>query len=771
MQPGLGGVPPTAYYQPVPRQPLLATGHSATLAAGLAGSARLQQAVQSRLAAGTSSVHPRLQPSHPLYRRLAAADYNPAHTISYGHSDGRQLTVRRLLDWELPDLHTVRKYTSDAESDSDADSVFSVVPTHRGARGRTTWTNKVEFILACLGYAVGLGNLWRFPYLCYKSGGGAFFIPYLIMMVVCSIPLLLMELTIGQFTRQGPVGAMGRLCPLFKGAGVAPVVISFIFCTYYNVVIGWALYYLFSSFSSTLPWTTCGNSTWGCEDSPLNRSLTAAANATQGLVADDGLWSGNASAAMFANMSSALGNDSVFHTARKSAALATTPEEVFFSHRVLEISSGVSDLGTIRIPLMLTLLLAWVLVYFSIWKSIRSSGKGGASAVCRQVVYVTVIAPYLLLTAFLWRALTLEGASTGIRYLFQPHWQLLADSKVWVNALAQNFNSVGIGFGTMITFASYNKFENRTILMDTMVIILANLLTSVFAGIIVFATLGNIAMELGRPIQKVVVDGPGLVYVVYPKALASMPFPQLWSVLFFFMLLCLGLDSQFATLEVVITSLQDGYSGLVKRYLKRHELLVLVICLLSFGLGLPYVTQGGMYVFQLMDYNVTNTSLILLALFEVVTLAWVYGTERLNQDFLAMTGKRFSNYFIVCLKFLAPLLILAIWVFSLIDHEPLTYGPYDYPEWASRLGWLLVALPVLPIPVCAVLALWRAEGDTFMERLKASVQPDRRVRRDLGFEPTVDGPDYGDHPELYFEMSPIAPQIPYSAVNGDTDSK
>ena len=68
--------------------------------------------------------------------------------------------------------------------------------------------------------------------------------------------------------------------------------------------------------------------------------------------------------------------------------------------------------------------------------------------------------------------------------------------------------------------------------------------------------------------------------------------------------------------------------------------------------------QGGMYVFQLMDYNVTNPSLILLALFEVGALAWVYGTERLTQDFLAMTGKRVSSYFLVCLKFLAPLLIL-----------------------------------------------------------------------------------------------------------------
>ena len=111
LQPGIGGVPPSAFYHQTSRQPLLATGHSATLAAGLASSVRLQQALQSRLAAGGDSIHPRLQPSHPLYRQLASADYNPSHTISYGHSDGRQLTVRRLLDWELPDLHTVRKYT------------------------------------------------------------------------------------------------------------------------------------------------------------------------------------------------------------------------------------------------------------------------------------------------------------------------------------------------------------------------------------------------------------------------------------------------------------------------------------------------------------------------------------------------------------------------------------------------------------------------------------------------------------------------------------
>ena len=85
------------------------------------------------------------------------------------------------------------------------------------AEQRETWGSTVSFILACIGYAVGLGNIWRFPYLAYKSGGGAFLIPYLVMLLLCGIPLLYMELAVGQYTRRGPIGALGKICPLLKG--------------------------------------------------------------------------------------------------------------------------------------------------------------------------------------------------------------------------------------------------------------------------------------------------------------------------------------------------------------------------------------------------------------------------------------------------------------------------------------------------------------------------------------------------------------------------
>ena len=117
---------------------------------------------------------------------------------------------------------------------------------------------------------------------------------------------------------------------------------------------------------------------------------------------------------------------------------------------------------------------------------------------------------------FLVRALTLEGSELGLAYLFQPKWELLLEAKVWVNAAAQNFNSIGIAFGSMMAFASYNRFSNN-VFRDALLICAVDGCTCIMAGICVFGTLGNLAYEQGRTIDEVVSSGPGLVFIAYPQ--------------------------------------------------------------------------------------------------------------------------------------------------------------------------------------------------------------------------------------------------------------
>ncbi|XP_063600012.1 sodium-dependent serotonin transporter-like [Penaeus indicus] len=81
---------------------------------------------------------------------------------------------------------------------------------------RGTWGNQCEFFLSCLGYAVGFGNVWRFPYLCYKNGGAAFLIPYTIMLLFSGLPIFFMELALGQYVSLGPALLFPKLAPVFS---------------------------------------------------------------------------------------------------------------------------------------------------------------------------------------------------------------------------------------------------------------------------------------------------------------------------------------------------------------------------------------------------------------------------------------------------------------------------------------------------------------------------------------------------------------------------
>ncbi|XP_051255873.1 sodium- and chloride-dependent GABA transporter ine [Dicentrarchus labrax] len=572
---------------------------------------------------------------------------------------------------------------------------------------RPTWSRQIEFTLAGIGCAVGLGNVWRFPYLCYRSGGGAFLVPYLFMLVVLGIPLLYMELTVGQYTRRGPVHALAIVCPLLKGVGMASVAISFIMCTYYNVVITWALYYLFSSFQATLPWQNCNN-TWNtpnCTNHATNSSYSS------------------------------------------------TASQEFFKYKMLEQTSGVEEAGVVRWELFLILLLAWILIYFCIFKGVKSTGK---------VVYFTALFPYIILIALLINNAQLPGAIDGITFFIVPEWDKLLSVEVWVNAAAQIFNSIGIGFGSLLAMSSYNSFNNN-VLKDTLTISIINSLTSILAGFVIFSAFGYMSHLQGIPVSNLAVDGPGLVYVVYPQAFANMPVAQLWAVMFFFMLLCLGLDSEFAMVEVLVTSLMDEFYQNLIKFFKRKELFVLAVCGAACLLGIPCVMQVGIYVFQLMDHYTAIVSIMFLAFFEVIAICWSYGVTRLSDNLEEMTGKRANIFFRVCWLIVAPVLITVILIFSIIQFKPARYEDYVFPPWAQGVGWVIAMASIIWIPLGAVHTLWVLPG-SFMQKLKLSITP--FALNEMSKMPYYErGGRYGDPAIAVISSSVHLPQKPPIETN------
>ncbi|XP_064641154.1 sodium-dependent noradrenaline transporter-like [Lineus longissimus] len=571
------------------------------------------------------------------------------------------------------------------EKDGKEDEIAMTTP------GRETWGKKIDFLLSIIGFAVDLANVWRFPYLCYKNGGGAFLIPYFTMLLFGAVPLFYMELVLGQFHREGAI-TVWKIAPFFKGVGYAQCLMAFYVALYYNVIIGWSFYYLFSSFTSVLPWTTCNN-TWNTEH----------------------CWDGTGN---YTNLT--LSND----TKRISAATE------FFERQVLSIhkSSGMDDLGMPRWELVLTTLLVFCLLYFSLWKGVKSSGK---------VVWVTATMPYIVLGILLIRGSMLPGAGDGIYFFITPDLSRLKDTEVWIDAAVQIFYSVGAGFGVHIAYASYNKFSNNCY-RDCMLTACVNSVTSIFSGFVIFSYLGYMSQKQSVPIQQVAKEGPGLVFIVYPEAIATLPGSTFWSIIFFLMLITLGLDSAMGGLESILTGLKDEYRWIFDKHRYSREIFVGGVVIFAFLLSIVNVTYGGMYVFTLMDSFSAGTSILFTVFIQSIAISWFYGLNQFCDDVKTMLGFKPGIYWRICWKIASPLFILTIVVSSVASFKGLEYEMsthvYTYPGWANILGWMLTLSSMICIPLIAIYKMVATKG-TLSRRFALCISPQNEHKHISNDEP------------------------------------
>ncbi|KAH8237444.1 hypothetical protein KR038_012097 [Drosophila bunnanda] len=582
-------------------------------------------------------------------------------------------------------------------------ALISLDATGPGGGGETehergTWTGRFDFLLSLLGYSVGLGNVWRFPYLCYNNGGGAFLIPFTIMLVIAGLPLMFMELSFGQYAALGPVAVFRRFCPLFRGLGTGMILVSAIVMLYYNLIIAWTIFYMFASFATKLPWQNC-EPAWSTKYcfSYAQADQCEATNGTYYLRTCH-------------NATSAAENNI---TALALTALKRPPAEEYFNNFVLGLSKGIEETGSIKLSLAACLFLAWAIVFLCLCKGVQSSGK---------VVYFTALFPYVVLVILFVRGVTLPGASTGIIFYLTPDWKQLANAQVWGDAAVQIFFALSPAWGGLITLSSYNKFSNNCY-KDSLIVAFCNIATSFFAGLVIFSIIGFLAHELNVDVEKVVDQGAGLAFIVYPEVVTRLPISPVWAVLFFVMLLTLGLDSQFALMETVTTAILDRFPNL-----RQYKIwVVLSVAIFGYIGGLGFTTNSGMYWLQLMDKYAANWSVLLIAISECILIAWIYGSQRFLNDIQGMIGKRswFWNFFWgIMWRYITPATLLFILFFNWVEYKPAKYGHYVYPLWADTVGWIIGLLPVLVIFLVAFHEIWRAPKNlNLRERIKYLLKP------------------------------------------------
>lgn len=490
------------------------------------------------------------------------------------------------------------------------------------------------FILAAMGSAIGLGNIWRFPYIAYENGGGAFIIPYLVALLSAGIPLLFFDYSLGHRFKGSPPLTFRRLHKRTEAVGWWHAMICVIIGIYYAAILAWATMYIF--FSATEAW----------------------------------------------------GDDPNAYFFEEYLQMSETPGFNF------ELVPGV----------FWPLLIIWVATLLILAFGVRR-GIGVAA-----VIGIPLLVLMFLILIII--ALTLPGSSSGLDALFTPNWEALLNPSVWIAAYGQIFFSLSVGFGIMITYASYLK--RRTNLTSSgLVVAFSNSGFEILAGIGVFATLGFMAQAAGVQIGEVVTSGIGLAFVAFPEIISQAPLGlgPVIGILFFGSLLIAGFTSMISILEVTFSAIKDKTGWSRNTVVWTVGTLLALISLLGFG------TTSGLALLDTFDYFVNNFGIVAAAFVAVVVVAWLL--RRLNRV-VAHLNKVSSFRLGTVYKILVAIVLPVVLGYMLVTeflNQTTAEEPYGgYPQWyVNTFGWGM-AVGIIVIAIILSLIPWPKNSALYAER-------------------------------------------------------
>jgi NSS family neurotransmitter:Na+ symporter len=478
---------------------------------------------------------------------------------------------------------------------------------------RSVWGSKFGFLLAAIGSAVGLGNIWRFSYMAYENGGGAFLIPYLVALLCAGIPLMILEYSLGHREKASPPLAFARINPLWEPLGWwMPVVAFFGINLFYAAVIGWCINYLGLSFG--LGW----------------------------------------------------GQDT----------------ETFFFKEFLNISDGPFNLGGVRWPILGATVGAWVMCWGICYREI-SRGIEKASMIFMPLLVV------LTLVLVGW-SMTLPGAMSAIKefYLSADLSKIALNTpggrKVWVAAFGQIFFTLSLGFGIMITYASYLP-KKTDIVGNALATCFLNCLYSIIAGFAVFGTIGFMAEAKGVAFADAIKSGPGLAFIVYPEAINQLPvMNQLFGALFFLVLIVAGISSMISLTEAFSCSICDKFN------IHRKQATT-IICVLGMIGSIPFTCDGGLYILDIVDHFINNYALIIGGILECILIGWLLKSQTMRKHVNAAGGVRLWPVWDVCIRFVTPAVLLIMLGGALLGEFSEAYEGYPVKALLFYGGGILLA--------------------------------------------------------------------------------